>query len=163
MKRAHLLIIVFLGLFSGSCTNDPDTDLESIPISELKIEEELQTATMQLVNTYRISKNLGSLLYSEDAYKIALAHTQKMASEGRMTHEDFVSRAENLGTLVNAKAVAENLSNNFPTAQETFRQWLLSSKHRAAIVGDYTHSAVAVVTTPGGDVYYMQLFFKAGP
>lgn len=165
MKRVHflaLIIILFSGLGTSSCSNDLEDAEELLNTADLNVETELEQGAFKAVNEFRGKKGLPLLNFNEVAYQVALEHTKEMAVHGKMSHDGFTGRSTKLAAQVNAVKVAENLSTNYPTAELTVYYWLQSPDHRAAILGEYTHTAVAVVSTPQGNVYYTQIFFKAG-
>lgn len=161
MNRAVLLMMIIWALGFSACSNEEIEDGSSISVNDLKIEASLQAKTVELVNVYRVSKGKKNLNFNEEAYKMALAHTQYMAQKAVLAHSDFENRAKGLADKIGAEiVVAENLSRNFDTAEDTVQEWLKSTGHRNNILGDYTYTAAAVVSTPDGDVYYTQVFFR---
>lgn len=160
MRSEYFIVLMLLSVLSGSCSKEEVDEVELLSVGELHVEAALEQRTIELVNDFRLSQNLGVLEFNEEAYKMALEHTRKMAVTGVMSHANFQARAENLAGKVGAVSVAENLSNNYPSAEITFQKWLESSGHRTNIVGDFSHTAVAVIRTDSGDVFYTQIFFK---
>lgn len=162
MRSAYFLILILLGGLGASCSKEEVNDIAALSVTELQVEAVLEEQTVRLVNDFRSSNGLGTLEVNEDAYDMALAHTRKMASSGIMSHANFDARAKSLANKVGAVKVAENLSTNFDSAEETLEKWLESEGHHTNIIGDFTHTAVAVISTPNGDVYYTQVFYKKG-
>lgn len=160
MKNVFLMMTLFLGGLLVSCSNEGLEAPAPRGIGEVVAEKQLESQTLNLVNDFRSSRNLGILKYNEKAYDLAFEHAAYMAGAGKLTHDNFQQRAEQLAAEVNAVLVGENLSRNYPDPVETLKGWLESPDHFSTIVGDYTHTAVAVVSTKDGQVYYAQLFFK---
>lgn len=163
MKSLVLMMIILVagGLFS--CTKEAveAPSPERFALSELTTEAGLENTTFNLVNDFRKSRDLPSLVFNEETYNLALDHSRYMAGKGLMSHANFSERAQYLGAKVNATLVAENLSRNYPTAEETLKGWLESPNHRSTLLDEaYTHTAVAVVSTPDGEVYYTQIFLQ---
>jgi uncharacterized protein YkwD len=162
MRSAYFLILILLGGIGTSCSKEEVNDISALSVTALEVEAALEQRTVQLVNDFRSSKGLGTLEVNEDAYTMALEHTRKMAESGVMSHANFDARAKSLASKVGAVKVAENLSTNYDSAEETLEKWLESEGHHANITGDFTHTAVAVISTDNGDVYYTQVFYKKG-
>lgn len=162
MRSAYFLMLIFAGVMMLSCTPDEMEDVSALSVNQVKVEVELENKTIELVNAFRASHGLGVLVFNEDAYNMAFAHTLNIALTGVMSHADFDNRARGLANKVGAVKVAENLSTNYDSAEETLEKWLESDGHHENIVGDFTHTAVAVLRTNNGDVYYTQVFFKKG-
>lgn len=160
MRSAYLLIVILLGGSFGSCSEKGLEDIQVLSETTMQVEAALEQRTIQLVNDWRYAQDLGGLEYNAEAYEMALEHTRKMAVSGVMSHADFENRAQTLAGKVGAIKVAENLSTNYTSAEETFEKWLESNGHRNNIMGDFTHTAVAVISTDKGDVYYTQVFYK---
>lgn len=160
MKRVVLLAILisFTGLMS--CAKEA-LEAPAPKIDEnLVTEEALAARTQEVVNDFRISRNLTALETSKEAYDLALEHSQYMASKGTMSHANFDQRAEQLNARVKVIRVAENVAVDYQTAEDALKGWLGSTPHRETILGDFTHAAVAVVSTPEGRIFYTQLFYK---
>lgn len=162
MKKAHFLWIIQLVFVLGSCSADEMEEISALSVDQVKVEVELENQTIDLVNNFRDSEGLRTLTFNQEAYNMAFAHTLNMALTGIMSHADFESRAQGLAKKVGAVKVAENLSTNYDSVEETLQKWLESEGHHKNIVGDFTHTAVAVLRTNNGDVYYTQVFFKKG-
>ena len=140
-----------------SCSKDTGEPTE-IPVAEnvSAVEKEL----MQAVNDYRVSQGHAALVFSQIAYDYASQHTDYMIASGAINHDGFSARASEITAQVDAKSVAENVAKDYPSAEKAFEGWLGSESHRKTMVGEFTHTAVSVKKSPGGKLYYTQLFYQ---
>lgn len=114
----------------------------------------------QVVNDYRTSIGLNTLVFSETVYIDAEEHTLYMVSKGKLSHDKFNKRAEKIAKKTKAKSVSENVAKNYDTADEALEAWLNSSSHKNTIEGDFTHSSVSIKQDAEGNYYYTHIFFK---
>jgi len=171
MKKLHCVIAVTWVCLISSCSTAPiDTDdnlfvsaegtedIETVDTSDNAVS--IETQILNLVNEHRTAlvKHTLTLNVIVDSY--ANAHTNYMIEKGRISHDNFAERASSISQRVNASAVAENVASNYDTASEVVESWLASSEHRAAIEGDYTHTAVSVKEDKNGDFFFTQLFYR---
>ncbi|WP_224484198.1 CAP domain-containing protein [Robertkochia aurantiaca] len=144
--------------FHLSCSSENEVE-QVFTESELEIKATLEETTLDLVNDYRVvEKSLNGLNPDEVIYEKALELAHYMAENKILSHHEFVKRAEFLNEKLGATDVAENISRNFDDPVATVEQWKLSISHNSTMIGDYTHTAVAVVKNPDGEVYYVQMF-----
>lgn len=151
-----LLVLLIVG-----CSSDRLEDEFQVKALSVEIDPVLQDRTFELVNEYRLDNNLvNSLLWQPLVYEVALDHARRMALSGTLSHADFTERAQELFRSAGAILVGENISRNHPSAEATLEDWLSSKGHKDNILGDFSHTAVAVVRTSSDEIYYIQIFVK---
>lgn len=166
MKLQYAFLFLFLAALT-SCTSpsiqeeealfeNDDTSIESVEVNTSTIENEVLDA----VNNHREQMGLTKLTFSNEAYKYAEEHNDYMISEGKISHDNFNSRANNLANETGATVVKENVAKNYPKAEQAMNGWLNSQSHKNTIEGDFTHTTISVKADEKGKLYYTQLFFK---
>ncbi len=166
MKLQYAFLFLFLAALT-SCTSpsiqeeealfeDDDTSIESVEVNVSTIENEVFDA----VNTHREEMGLTKLAFSSEAYKYAEEHNEYMIAEGKISHDNFNSRANSLANETGATVVKENVAKNYPKAEQAMNGWLNSQSHKNTIEGDFTHTTISVKADDKGKLYYTQLFFK---
>ena len=155
MKLQQALMVLFISL-ALSCSKEP-AEADIIPVAENvpTVESEL----LELVNTHRASMGYTPLSFSQLAYDYANQHTDYMVSTGSISHYNFSARASSIAEAANAKAVAENLAKDYPSAEMALEGWLASDAHRKTMEGDFSHTAISVKKDSNGTLYFTQLFY----
>ena len=120
---------------------------------------DLERATHEAINAYRVSKGLNPLTHSPELLKSARKHSQEMA-DGTMPfgHTGFQWRAEEIQKQVPFTAIAENVAYGQQTADEVTQGWVNSPGHCKNIEGTFTHTAIGAISNRSGVVYFTQLF-----
>ena len=140
-----------------SCSKDSLEPTEiPVAVNVSAVENEL----LQTVNDYRVSQGHAALVFSKIAYDYANRHTDYMIASGAINHDGFSARASEISAQVDAKSVAENVAKDYPSAKKAFEGWLANESHRKTMVGGFTHTAVSVKKSPGGKLYFTQLFYQ---
>lgn len=154
--RMHVAFLVFALLAATSCSKET-----ALPADLPKAEnvQAIEGALLQLVNQHRASRGFPQLTFSQVAYSYANQHTDYMIASGTISHHDFTARATKISEAVDAKAVAENVAKDYPSAEAALQGWLQSPEHRETMEGTFTHTAVSVKKAPDGTLYYTQLFY----
>lgn len=154
MKFAWLLA---LGMLVVSCTTDSVTAPDPVDtVNMVAVESEL----LEMVNSHRENLGYNPLAFSEVAYSYANDHNDYMAATGKLSHDNFSSRASGIAQEVNAEYVAENVAKGYTSAAGAFENWMESSSHRKTMEGEFTHTAVSVKVSEDGVYYYTQLFYR---
>ncbi len=155
MKLQQAFLALFIAL-AFSCSGE-NADAETYPEAENVhgIEQEL----LGLVNGHRASLGYAPLSFSQVAYKYANQHTDYMVAAGSISHYNFSARASGIAEEVDARAVAENVAKDYPTAQKALEGWLGSESHRKTMEGDFSHTAISVKRDSRGTLYFTQLFY----
>jgi len=152
-KFLPVFFIVILGFLS--CEKD-SLEENLVQPSNSVIEKEI----LNLVNSHRSSIGKEMLLNSNVAKEYADEHSLYMVGKGKISHDNFPIRAENISQKTNASFIAENVAKDFTTASQTFSKWLESSGHKQNIEGDFTHTGVSVKADEDGNFYFTQIFYK---
>ncbi len=172
MKNYFPLTVLLLGLFLTSCTQEAyivsESETEALYESleahaDVAGEDNLtdmETAILDLVNEHRAVQGANALQFSSVAYAEANTHTDYMIATGKLSHDHFSKRAQNIATQVQVKLVAENVAKEYGSAAEVVTYWLGSPDHRKSIEGDFTHTAISVKADASGNLYFTQLFYR---
>jgi uncharacterized protein YkwD len=166
MKLQYTLLFVLIAALT-SCSSPSIQEEEALFENDnLSIESveanvsTIETEVLNAVNTHREEMGLSKLQFSTEAYKYADEHNDYMIAKGKISHDNFNSRANRLANETGATAVKENVAKNFPKAEQAMNGWLNSQSHRNTIEGDFTHTTISVKADEKGKLYYTQLFFK---
>ncbi len=168
MKLKFLQLTLVLVLFA-SCskyenftgyeelTDDLSRNLELVSSNELNANE---AELFDKINTYRTSIGLNEMVFESTTYYYAGVHTDYMIQKGKMSHDNFSARAENISKRTGAISVAENVAQNYDTVGQAFEGWLNSPGHKKNIEGDFNYSAISIKPNNNGDFYFTQIFFR---
>ncbi len=162
LLRTVLLSVVVC--ISASCSSNSSED-EMNETTEQKVANYSYSAfeieTMDLINSYRVSKGLNPLLKINHMSFKSEEHDNYMIENNVVNHNNFVSRSENIIKTLGAKTVSENIAYNYGTPQSVLIAWLASPGHKAVIEGNFTHFGLAVKEHPTtGKKYYTNLFAR---
>lgn len=162
LRLALLFSVVFT---MNSCSTDTaDTSETSENKTQTVVNytysaDELEA--MKLINEYRVSVGLNALeKINHISYK-SEEHDYYMIENNVVSHDDFVSRSENIIKTLGAKTVGENIAYNFSLPKAAVEAWLKSPAHKANIEGNFTHFGIAIKVSPTtGKKYYTNIFAK---
>ena len=164
LLRLALLGIVIFTMNSCSSDNSEDTTSETANLSAKVVDysyNEIELATMDLINEYRVSQGLNALEKINHISFKSEEHDDYMIANKVVNHNDFVSRSENIIKVLKARTVGENVAYNFNTPESVVAAWLNSPTHKENIVGNYTHFGIAIKADPvTGKKYYTNIFAK---
>ncbi|WP_418263425.1 CAP domain-containing protein [Flavobacterium faecale] len=167
--KANLLRLVLLTtvIFTmNSCSSDAsEATADNATNLTAKVVDydynEMEIATMNLINEYRVSVGLSTLERINHISFKSEEHDDYMITNKVVNHNNFVARSENIIAVLGAKKVGENVAYNFKTAESVVAAWLNSPAHKENIVGNYTHFGIAIKTDPEtGKKYYTNIFAK---
>ncbi|WP_092981591.1 CAP domain-containing protein [Robiginitalea myxolifaciens] len=157
MKRRMLLAFsVCFALVVASCSKET-VSVTEVPQAENRVA--LEGELLSLVNNFRTTSGMEPLTFSAVAYQYANTHTDYMIASGNLSHDNFTSRASQISQQTNAKAVAENVAKDYPSAEMALQGWIDSPSHRSTMEGNFSHTAISVKEAPDGTLYYTQIFF----
>ncbi|HET9442459.1 MAG TPA: CAP domain-containing protein, partial [Acidimicrobiales bacterium] len=114
---------------------------------------------VELVNGERAGAGLGALAARGDLADLAVAHSQRMAAQGGIFHNDalFTSATK---SRIGARTVGENVAVG-GSVETIHRALMASSGHRANILGGaFTNVGVGVVVD-GGSLYVTEVFIAS--
>lgn len=157
--KFNLLFITIMMLLFSSCTNE-DNEIYIDHLNENSIEYiNMELEILDLVNNYRSSIGLNSLERMNLISKVAESHSNFMAETGRLSHENFPKRNQELMAKANAKAIGENLGFGYTTAKSAFQAWLNSDKHKKVIEDKkYTHFGISIKQNAKGKNFFTHIF-----
>ncbi|HNX42352.1 MAG TPA: CAP domain-containing protein [Candidatus Aminicenantes bacterium] len=154
MARFFLSFLLFLPL--AACS------LPDIPLGEIS------EKTFALVNAERTKAGLPPLKKENRLERIALRHSEKMASEGRLSHRfpDYPELRERLfAEGLTFTAFAENVALSSERSPERVHQGFMDSpSHRANLLNpSYNAIGVGVSLDGEGDLYITEIFLALTP
>ncbi|SFS54709.1 CAP domain-containing protein [Lutibacter maritimus] len=159
-----LLSILLFTVFLFSCSQEDDGiyfNESSETINTTVTYSEIETEILTLVNEYRESKGLSSLITLNIISGVADGHTNYMITTGQVNHDNFNLRAQNLIDNAAAKSVSENVAYGYSTAQGVVNGWLNSDEHRKAIEDPKnTHFGISTESNSAGRNYFTQIFIQ---
>ena len=162
-KLLRVLLLVVVVYSMNSCSSD-SSETPSSSTATMKVMDYTYNSSeleaMDIINTYRISVGLNALQKINHISYKSEEHDHYMIANDVVNHNDFVSRSENLISVLNAKRVGENIAYNYNTPQSVVNAWLNSPTHKENIEGDYTHFGIAIKTNQEGKKYYTNIFVK---
>ena len=162
-KLLRVLLLVATIFTLNSCSSD-DAETTDSDNSSAKVMNYTYNATeleaMELINEYRVSVGLNALEQINHISFKSEEHDDYMITNNVVNHNNFVSRSENLISVLGAKRVGENVAYNYNTPKAALTAWLNSPSHKENIVGNYTHFGIAIKTNADGKKYYTNIFAK---
>jgi uncharacterized protein YkwD len=121
-----------------------------------------ETKMFELTNQERKAKKIAPLKLNAALSKIARAHSDNMARQGKLAHvldeKDFDDRVRDAGYRFSA--LAENVgSGKSATIEMLMKAWMDSEGHRVNILdGDYTEVGIGLARDADGRLYSTQIF-----
>ncbi len=89
-----------------------------------------ETATLRLINTYRVQRGLRALDVHAKLYLLSKEHSRHMAATNRLSHDGFSNRY----ALSGFGACVENVAWNYPTPAYLVGGWKSSPGHNANLL-----------------------------
>jgi len=161
----RLFMLVLLAVSTVSCAKESieeevnsynHTAKEKVAYNYSEIENNI----LALVNEHRKSLGLEALAPIAEISVEAESHNFYMLEVGKVSHDNFGSRYENLVETVGAKSVSENVGYGYRTADAVVKAWLNSSGHKKNIEGNHSHFGVSVVDDENGRNYFTNIFIR---
>lgn len=137
--------------------------LLNLPTFAQTEEKAVAEEVFKLINAYRQSKKLPPLVNEPVVYAQALEHSSGMVRNDDMNHDGFEARVKEINKSIFAIASAENVAFNqgeTNPAKTAFEQWRTSRGHNRNILGNYTHTGLAVAKSADGKYYFTQIFIR---
>ncbi|MDG3583530.1 CAP domain-containing protein [Galbibacter pacificus] len=157
-----MVVILLLVSYSSFYSCSPD-EIETVDelnaenaVTYIKIEDEV----LNLINEYRIGKNLSPLEKLNIISQEAKVHTEHMIAEDEICHHFFADREHNLHYNADAVAVGENVGYGYHTAKGIVEAWLESESHKKNIEGNYTAMGISAIQNKKGDYFYTNIFVR---
>ncbi len=159
--KNYLTSCMVLCLLFNSCAPEDDGIYFDKATSENVEYSKIELDILELVNEYRISKGLNSLEQLNIISSVAEIHTTYMAEVGKVSHDNFQLRNEQLVKNAKAKLVGENVGFGYITADAVFQAWLASETHRQVIEKpSYTHFGISTEQNLEGRNFFTQIFIE---
>ena len=121
---------------------------------------EIESSILELVNAHRKSLELEPLKPIAEVSLEAESHNYYMLEVGKVSHDNFGARYENLVEAVGAKSVSENVGFGYRTAEAVVNAWLNSDGHKKNIEGNHYYYGVSVVDDAEGRNYFTNIFIR---
>jgi uncharacterized protein YkwD len=123
-----------------------------------------EVKVFELTNEERKKKDIPPLKLNPALSKVARAHSENMARQGKMEHtlddKTPFDRLREAG--IKFSAAAENIAaGDRVTHAMIMKAWMESKDHRANILeAEYSEIGVGVARDKSGQIYYTQVFAK---
>lgn len=156
------MVIALISLSLFSCSTENSEDIQDIPKTETIIpaDKVIEIEILELINEYRINKNLNSLGNLPIVKSQAYTHTTYMIDQNDVNHDFFHARKAYLVNNAGANKVSENVAYGYSSAQSVVNAWINSDSHRATIEGDYTDFSISAEQNESGSWYFTNIFMK---
>lgn len=159
-----LSLVVFFSFVIFSCSNDDGIyfDESSEVLASDLAYSPIESEILDLVNQHRSQLGLSILKPLNIVSNTADSHTEYMIEAGKISHDNFSERSQNLMNKANAKLVGENVAYGFNSAQGVVKGWLNSEEHKAIIENPkYTHFGISTEACAStGRNYFTQIFIN---
>ncbi|ESU21236.1 hypothetical protein FEDK69T_26030 [Flavobacterium enshiense DK69] len=160
-----LSIVTLLLVFASCSTESTEESIQNTSSTEYAVNDkyaysQIELEVANLINQYRISKDLKSLEKINHISNVSEEHDEYMISINTLTHALFAQREENLKVTLGAVAVGENLAYNYSTAKSVVDAWINSPAHKANMEGNYTHFGISVRENAEGKRYFTTIFIR---
>jgi len=118
----------------------------------------------QLINQYRILKNLSILVFDERISQVAQEHSEAMANK-KVPFENFElkERIREIAMFLPNNTASENVAfyQGNPINEDIVVQfWLKSAKHRKTIQGNYNLTGIGIAKNSDDNFYITQIFIR---
>mgnify|MGYP001556253815 CR=1 FL=1 len=154
MKLIYLPLICVL-IFAACSINQPDEETAAPGATDM--EHEIHV----LINKHRTSIGKQALVFNTTIMEICREHSYNMANGiVPFSHDGFYDRVDRIRSLIGGTSAGENVAAGFTSAESVVNGWLNSAGHRANIEGNYTTTGIGVVKSPGGCLYFTQIFLN---
>ena len=124
----------------------------------------MKTGILNLINKHRASIGRKPLKMNDIIEQAATGHSTNMATKKiPFGHDGFDERMKNINQqLGGASGWAENVLMGAETAEKAVDMWLHSPGHKKNIEGDYNLTGIGIVKDADGNLYFTEIFMKAG-
>jgi len=121
---------------------------------------EISNEIFDLVNSYRNSIGLNSLVNNNTAKIESIIHSENQGDENTISHNSSASRAQIIFNYENASSYGENVAFGYTTPEKLIEAWINSEPHRLNIEGDFENTGIGTIVNDRGVLYFTQIFFK---
>lgn len=132
------------------------------PCAEPVVDTDGAARMVALANEERAAAGVPALTLRADVTSIAVAHSQAMAGDGNLRHNDAYFTTSTR-TALNAKQLGENVAQN-PDIDDAHRRLMNSEGHRANLLNpSFTVVGMGVVRDGDGQYWITQDFMQPRP
>lgn len=126
----------------------------------------IEQAVHVQINQYRRAQGLSPLALDERISQQARLHSQAMAQQRRLSHDDFDERLDTIDRLIPYRSASENVAYNqgvSDPARRAVTGWINSPGHRENIEGSFNFTGIGVAQIRPGEYYFTQVFVFSRP
>ena len=159
---AKLPLLALIAVLTFSCSTDSIDDKAEAFINNLTIPapKTIEIEILELINNHRLSIGLNPLGNMDLIKSQTFQHSDYMAGNNVVNHDNFYNRSSYLKANAGAVKVSENVAYGYSSAQTVVDAWIRSEGHKANIEGDYTNFDVSAEKDTEGKWYYTNIFIK---
>ncbi len=162
MKFYQLVAFIFIATLASCSTSSIEEENELYVMTESKaiMISENETELLAVINEYRNSIGLNTLIMDATIYNVAREHNLFMIEDDGISHTNFSLRADQVKSNTRARNVSENVARFFQSNTGVLNGWLNSPSHKATLEGNFTHTVISITEDSNGAKYYTQLFYS---
>lgn len=137
MFKKFIFIFLVLALLILYIDKDsqPANNVSPSPSPKIELDSE---KLWNLVNEYRLSKNLPAFIKHQDLCKIAQERAPEIKNEINDPHSGFLTRYKNY-----PYRISENGETSAIDEQDALGGWIKSAPHHQALLADWQYSCIA--------------------
>lgn len=156
----RILLIVFLCGTIIACEKEELTN--ETPIIDIEMQYHfIELEVTNLVNQHRNELGLPTLSVLNLVSKEAENHSNYMAEQNVLSHDNFDIRLEALINKVEALSVSENVAYGHQNAEQVLKGWLNSPTHKSNLEAKFfTHFGISAKMNASGNYYITQIYIK---
>lgn len=156
-----LAIVIFASTIFISCSPEEDgiyfNEITESKMTYSPIENEI----LNLINEYRKEKGLTTLSRLNLISSVAKTHTSYMVEVGKVNHDNFPIRHEQLVHNALAISVGENVAYGYSSSESVVKAWLNSPGHKKIIEDEtFTHFGISTEKDANGRNYFTHIFIN---
>lgn len=157
-----LPLLALLAVLTFSCSTDSIDDKADAILENLNVPaaKTIEIEILELINNHRLSIGMNPLSNMDVIKSQAFSHTDYMADNNVVNHDNFYVRSNFLKSNAGAVKVSENVAYGYSTAQSVVEAWIRSEGHKANIEGDFTNFDVSAEKGTDDKWYYTNIFIK---
>ena len=121
----------------------------------------IENEILNLINEYRKEKGLTTLSRLNLISSVAKTHTSYMVEVGKVNHDNFPIRHEQLVHNAQAISVGENVAYGYSSSKSVVKAWLNSPGHKKIIEDEtFTHFGISTEKDANGRNYFTHIFIN---
>ena len=157
-----LPLLALFAVLTFSCSTDSIDDKAEAIVANFTVPapKTIEIEILELINNHRLSNGLNPLSNMDVIKSQAFSHTDYMADNNVVNHDNFYVRSNFLKSNAGAVKVSENVAYGYSSAQSVVDAWIKSEGHKANIEGDFTNFDVSAEQGIDGKWYYTNIFIK---